>query len=576
MKKLLLFFFFLHATILFSQDKSVLNDCIKKEFLIKNVQDENLIKAIEFFFLEEYEDAYLLVKELQEKPNEKVYPYSLLLEADILYKTASYTKALQVYSQLLKLNGINKDIRFYSYINVGNIHVTHFKEYKESVEYYNKAKLLLKDSPCQEKELLVYLGLGNSYLFSEKYLESENSYRKALAIYQENQDAENIARCYSNLANLFYEQYQDSKAEAYFLKALNAVKNTTHIKVKQQVYLNLYLVNHEAKKYKKALEYLSKSNSLKDSIWNRDKVWELAEKDKQIAVTIKEKELLVEKELTKEQRRRIQWFGAILIVILLFSGTLFYSYKTKVKQNIIITAQKGELEKLNHTKNYLFSVISHDLRSPVKMLIKQQQRFIKKIKEENLPSLQETAGSTLAIAEGLKHLLNNVLHWSLEQNKQLLFDKRVQALHPTVTQVLFDFKLLVEEKKVTIETFLDEEIFVDIDRESLKVILRNLLDNAIKYTAEGGVIKVSTIAMDDTCYIEVEDSGIGISEEQLERINSLQELSIEKINRSKGIGLGLLLCTTLTKKNNGIFQIDGELNKGTAIKISFPIVKDVI
>ena len=162
------------------------------------------------------------------------------------------------------------------------------------------------------------------------------------------------------------------------------------------------------------------------------------------------------------------------------------------------------------------------------------------------------------------------------QNKQLLFDKRVQALHPTVTQVLFDFKLLVEEKKVTIETFLDEEIFVDIDRESLKVILRNLLDNAIKYTAEGGVIKVSTIAMDDTCYIEVEDSGIGISEEQLERINSLQELSIEKINRSKGIGLGLLLFTTLTKKNNGIFQIDGELNKGTAIKISFPIVKDVI
>ena len=433
---------------------------------------------------------------------------------------------------------------------------------------------MLKDYNCQDKKILIYEGLGNSYLFSSNYKKSEGYYNRLLDIYKGRKDQQNMARAYSNLANLFYEQYQDAKAEIYFLKALDAVENTSFIKVKQQVLYNLHAVNKGLGKHKEALNYLSQSNVLKDSIWNRDKVWELAEKDKEISIAQKDKELFIQTEKTEKQTRRLQWGTGILVLVLLFLGTLYYSYKTKVKQNKIITAQKGDLEKLNHAKNYLFSVISHDLRSPVKTLIKHQHRFLKKMKDAEVSDLEASAGSVLTIAEGLNHLLNNVLHWSLEQNDQMIFDQSVQPVDPIIHQVLFDFQLLAQEKGIILETELEENIFINIDRESIKVVLRNLLDNAIKYTPEEGHIKISTIAENENCVVKVEDSGVGISEEQLERINALQELSIEKINRSKGIGLGLLLCTTLTQKNGGTFQVSAELNKGTVIKMSFPIAKE--
>lgn len=575
MNKIVFFIFIFSATFLFGQNKEEVDSCDKKQFYLHQLDKKSLASAVELFFEEKYDEAYAEVKKFEGSDNSKERTYISLLEADILYKTASYTKALEIYTQLLEQDNVHEDVQFYSLINIANIHWTHLKEYKQSAKYFEEAESLLNSSSCQEKKLLVYQGLGTAYLYTKKYKNSEVFYNKALKIYQQKKDAENIARMYSNLANLFYEQYQDAKAETYFLKALDAVKNTKFIKVRQQVLYNLYAVNEGLGKYKKALKFLSQSNVLKDSIWNRDKVWELAKKDKEISIAKKDNELLIQKEMTEAQKRRLQWGGAILVVILLFLGTLFYSYKNKVKQNKIIIAQKGELEKLDHTKNYLFSVISHDLRSPVKMLIKQQKRLSKKVKEKEMSELEETVGSTLSIAEGLNHLLNNVLHWSSEQNDQMIFDKKAQPLSPIVKQVLFDFKFLVEEKKIELETSLNEEIFADFDRESLKIVLRNLIDNAIKYTSENGTISVITSMNDDQCQIRVEDSGIGISEEQLKRINALQELSIEKIDRSEGVGLGLLLCTTLTKKNGGKFLVDSELNKGTKVVISFPKVNDV-
>ena len=180
------------------------------------------------------------------------------------------------------------------------------------------AQAMLEDEWFEDKKILIYEGLGNSYLFSSKYKKAESYYMDLLGIYKQRKDQQNISRAYSNLANLFYEQYQDTKAETYFLKALNAVENTSFIRVKQQVLYNLHMVNKGLGKHKEALDYLSKSNVLKDSIWNRDKVWELAEKDKQISIAQKDKELFIQTEKTEKQTRRLQWGAGILVLVLLF------------------------------------------------------------------------------------------------------------------------------------------------------------------------------------------------------------------------------------------------------------------
>ena len=150
--------------------------------------------------------------------------------------------------------------------------------------------------------------------------------------------------------------------------------------------------------------------------------------------------------------------------------------------------------------------------------------------------------------------------------------KKIWPLRPIIQHVLIDFKNLAEINQVEIQTDLNDDIDIVVDRESLKIILRNILDNAIKYTPEKGVIRITTqLINEDTCRIEIEDSGKGISPEQLAQIKQLKEINIEQIDRSKGVGLGFLLCTTLTNKNNGIFSIDSVLEKGTTIKIDFPL-----
>ena len=547
----------------------MLSDDIKKLNLEKG---SIFYKASTFFFENQIDSSFLYSSQAY---NEEFTQKSKLINYILfIYGVSASEKGFNTIARK-KLKEITNDFsfRYLVNLNLGSIHLDE-GQFKDALEY---SLLTLESDKIQDNYLLkgLYHNIGVCYLHLKRYNESEKFLLKELFIAEKEKDTFSIVGAKMDLGNLFYEQYKDDIAIDYFEQSYQLAKKFKDIELRKFTSKNMAVVEKNRKRFKESIDYYTEYEKWKDSLWNRDRISELVEKDKQISIALKDKELFIQTEKTAKQTRRLQWGGGILVLAILFLVTLFYSYKTKVKQNQIITAQKGELEKLNHTKNYLFSVISHDLRSPVKMLIKQQQGFLKKIKKGETETLEETAGSALTIAESLNHLLNNVLHWSLEQNDQMIFNPQVQPIFPVINQVLFDFRLLAEEKGITLESDLDDEAFINIDRESIKVVLRNLLDNAIKYTPENGTIMVSTAIEGDQCQIQVADSGMGISEEQLERINSLQELSIDKINRSKGIGLGLLLCTTLIKKNGGSFQVSAELNKGTHIQMTFPIAEEV-
>jgi signal transduction histidine kinase len=152
----------------------------------------------------------------------------------------------------------------------------------------------------------------------------------------------------------------------------------------------------------------------------------------------------------------------------------------------------------------------------------------------------------------------------------LLFTPTEYPLNNLIEQVVYDFENLAEVKGITIRTDLKKQT-VHTDIESLKIILRNLIDNAIKYTNPNGAISIQCGRHDNYfCYISIEDNGIGIKPEILEKINGLKELSIDKIDRAKGIGLGMILCQTLIDKNKGSILIESSLDTGTKITILLP------
>ncbi|WP_346882195.1 tetratricopeptide repeat-containing sensor histidine kinase [uncultured Algibacter sp.] len=572
MKKLIFFYFILLTINAFSQkdkDNFLLEQDIKEKC---QEQFVDFHKAHVFFFKKQKDSSFFYSSQaynnISKEPEIKNY-LNYMYGVNAIHK-----KFFSLAQEKLKSTPNTFPYKYLVNYNLGNIALNN-SEYDKALAYYIS---VINSDKVQSNGRLkrIYHNIGICYLHLKKYDTAKEFLLKELNIAQNEKDTLSIIYSKLDLGNLFYQQYKDSLAISYFKEAYNLAVLFPDIESKQTTAQNLAIAEKNRKHYKASTTYYAEYVKWKDSLWNRDKISELLEKDKQIALAIKDKEVTIQKEISKKQKERIRLFIIILIIALLFLAILFYLYRVKTKQHILINEQKEQLEQLNTTKNYLLSVVSHDLRSPTNALVKQQNKLMQQIVQKDFLSAQKITNTSIVLTKSLQHLLNNVLNWSLEQSNKLIFDKKKLALTPIIHQILFDFKSLAEVNQIEIKTDLNDAININVDSESLKIILRNILDNAIKYTHEKGEIKVTTTLTDNnTCCIEIKDSGHGISLEQLTQIKRLKELNTDQINRSKGVGLGLLLCIILTKKNDAILDIESALGKGTTIKIFFPTIKNI-
>ncbi|PKV49759.1 tetratricopeptide repeat protein [Aquimarina sp. MAR_2010_214] len=476
-----------------------------------------------------------------------------------------YTKALQ------NMNSISEHFKFSELKDhkLGEIYLV-LENYDQSIEYYKKWLEQDKEGKDEVLKKTAYHNLGISYLHKKDYVNTENYFSKELALIKE-KDTLFLIATKMELANAYYSQYRDEEAIALFEEAYRLATLFHDIKLKQDTAKNMAVVEKNRKRYQESVAYYIEYGKWKDSIWNRDKIWELTEKDKQLAIAQKEQEIWLQDE--KIKRQKTQRNGLIIgsSLLLLFIGVLGYFYKLLIGKKKLITEQKEQLDIANTTKDYLFSVVSHDLRSPINALKRQHEKLLGHIAEKDLLGIQKTTDTAITLTESTSHLLNNVLHWSLEQSEQLFFEQETYPLKPILEHVIDDYEYLATTKEITLQTSLDASILVTVDKESLKIILRNILDNAIKYTKNEGEITITSgNHTANECFIEIRDTGAGIPPEILAKINSLHGITTDKIDRSKGVGLGLLLCHTLVKKNNGQLIFDSEPGEGTRIKIVLP------
>lgn len=443
------------------------------------------------------------------------------------------------------------------------------KDYDKSIKHYlNWEKINSKTKKSLKKN--AYHNIGLSYVHKKEYSKAKEYFTKELSLIEQ-KDTAAVIRTKMDLANVYYHQYLDDDAIPLFKEAYDLAKLFSDLELKQNSAKNMAVVEKNRKNYQKSVEYYMEYGCWKDSIWNRDKIWELTEKDKQLAVAQKQQEIVLQEEQLKRQAvvQKSLVIGASGLLV--FLGFLGYFYRELRSKNRFITQQKEELNVANKTKDYLFSVVSHDLRSPINTIKRQHEKLKRQLKNKEYDAVSETTNNAIALTESTSHLLNNVLHWSLEQNNQLSFKAEEYPLKPLVEQAVYNFEEIAEAKNIALTTMLEATILVKADKESLKIVLRNLLDNALKYTGENGTIAIKTYNdSEEFSTIEIKDTGFGISEEKLAKIKRLEDLSIDKINRSEGVGLGMLLCQTLIKKNNGKLLIDSELEVGTTIRILLP------
>ncbi|RNC89645.1 MAG: hybrid sensor histidine kinase/response regulator [Allomuricauda sp.] len=243
-----------------------------------------------------------------------------------------------------------------------------------------------------------------------------------------------------------------------------------------------------------------------------------------------------------------------------------------------IETQAENLKESNALKDRMFSIIGHDLRSPLsaaKLKMDFITRGIIDPKADNF--VDETVFELLNTMDEALNLLQNLLGWAKSESNQIQIIPENLDLGDIVDQTFRLLKLGSEHKQIALINNIPEGTFVHADLNTSKTVLRNLLSNAIKFTPTKGIIQVNGILKEDRIVIEVQDNGQGISEEDIGKIlNPNEHFSKLGTEKEPGTGLGLVLCQNFVNKNGGTLNIKSEVGKGSTFYFDLPLGEAIL
>lgn len=234
-----------------------------------------------------------------------------------------------------------------------------------------------------------------------------------------------------------------------------------------------------------------------------------------------------------------------------------------------LTESKNQLEELNATKNKLFSVIGHDLRSPIASVKQLIEIILSDYDLTDTESISELLQIIQQTTSTTYDLLENLLAWANSQRDDVVFMPTKVNLYETINACILLLDETAKSKNISIHNQISPNQLVYADQNMLMAILRNLLTNAIKFTLPHKNIYLSVINSGIDISISVKDEGVGISSENLDKLfKSTEYLTTYGTSGEKGTGLGLLLCKEFVEKHGG--RIWAESQKGTTFNFSLP------
>lgn len=237
-----------------------------------------------------------------------------------------------------------------------------------------------------------------------------------------------------------------------------------------------------------------------------------------------------------------------------------------------ISFQNRMLEADNKTKDKLLSIISHDLRNP----LVNTKGILNLVNQGMVP--EDQAKQLLIQLEtqymGTTSLLDNLLFWLKGQMAGKNLDRSNVLVYQLVKGLEDEHKMLLVRKNIVFSNLLHPQMFIHADKEMIRIILRNLISNAIKFTPENGAIDVRAEQTETASIIYVEDTGIGMSKETIQRVSAKQYYTTAGTSMEKGSGFGLMLCSDLITRHNGNLIIESVPGKGSRFIIQLPLVTE--
>lgn len=472
-----------------------------------------------------------------------------------------------------EFNTIPKTFYFYKCIHniLGQISLEQ-SEFKKAISYFKEFENISETNYFNINKSFVYHNLGVCYLQLRDFKKAELYLIKSTQLQESANDSIALVGAYGDVATMYYEQYKDNQAIPFFEKAYHVSKKVKRYDLKHVAAKNMAVVEENRKNFEKALTYRKEAEKWNDSITDQNKIWAVAEVEKKFALKQKQEEIEVLQ--VKNEIRETQRNGLFIIAVLLLSifGIGVYFYLQKIRTNKIILTQKENLDELNATKDKLFAIVSHDLRSSVNALKTSNTKLLKHLETKNYEELDVLLHKNNAIANSSYNLLDNLLNWSQQQTNQLFFQKESLHLFSIIQQIEYNYRPIVAEKNIALNINIDKSIFVFMDLDSFKIILRNMLDNAIKFTNENGTISIYSEKTDSEFIpLIIEDTGIGMSSEVVEELlQDSTKLSKKNNKEIIGTGLGMQLCKSMLLKNGGKLNIESKIGLGTKFILFLP------
>lgn len=231
-----------------------------------------------------------------------------------------------------------------------------------------------------------------------------------------------------------------------------------------------------------------------------------------------------------------------------------------------------ELQKVNKEKDTFFTIISHDLKTPLSSIVGFSELLIKKVEKQEWAKVTSYATIILQSSRRAIDLLTNLMDWSRAQTGRMQFSPTEVDLTLMIEQILNLYQNTAEQKSIKIKTELPQQAVSIVDKDMISTVIRNLISNAIKFTRNEGVITVSLILQENQTLIKVKDTGIGIKEEIINKLFQLEDnYTTRGTNNEEGTGLGLLLCKEFILKHGGQIWVESEVEKGSTFTFSLPI-----
>jgi len=242
------------------------------------------------------------------------------------------------------------------------------------------------------------------------------------------------------------------------------------------------------------------------------------------------------------------------------------------KAEILLKERESQLRELNSTKDKLFSIIAHDLRSPFTAILGLSELLIENIKDFKVAESEEYLGIINSSAKNTLILLDNLLTWAKSQTGNNIYKPAKTNLTAIINTIIEESKSIAKIKNISVKSTQTDDVEVYADVNMLKTILRNLISNAIKYTHSNGKIAISAVQNKNNIEIRVSDNGVGMSEETQNKLFEIDAtVTTTGTADEKGSGLGLILCKEFVEKHGGEIWVKSELEKGSTFIFSLPI-----